>query len=204
MAKARTTKKPGLLSAGEVAAHCRVSYEAVKRWVNTGKLKAFTTPGGHRRIRVEDFREFLQKYDMPPLEEPPASRRRVLIVDDDAGLVQILVRFFGKLGDYDLATAEDGFGAGIQLATFRPDLVVLDLMMPNLDGFTVCRKIKSAPVSREIRVLVITGYPTDENIKKALECGADDCLAKPFKMGELKKRVEMLFKGSYKITSLIG
>lgn len=195
-------KKAGLMTAGEVAAHCHVSYQAVKQWVASGKLKAYFTPGRHRRIRVEDFREFLKKYDMPPLEEAPSSKRRVLIVDDDPVLVQTLVKFFGKIGEYELATAEDGFDAGIQLATFRPDLVLLDLMMPNLDGFTVCRKIKSAPATKDIRVLVITGYPTDENIQKALECGANDCLAKPFKMGELRKRVEGVFEGHGKTAAL--
>jgi excisionase family DNA binding protein len=197
-------EKVGLMTAGEVAAHCHVSYQAVKQWVTSGKLKAYFTPGRHRRIRVEDFRVFLQKYDMPPLEEALASKQRVLIVDDDPALVQTLVRFFGKMGEYELATAEDGFDAGIQMASFRPDLIVLDLMMPNLDGFTVCRKIKTAPATRDIRVLVITGYPTDGNIQKALECGADDCLAKPFKVGELKKRVDGLFQGAGRITALIG
>ena len=204
MAKTRTTKKPGLLSAGEVADHCRVSYEAVKRWVNTGKLKAYTTPGGHRRVRVEDFQEFLQKYRLPPREESSAPKQRVLIVDDDPAIVQLLTRFFGKMGVYELATAEDGFDAGLQLATFRPELVVLDLVMPTLDGFTVCRKVKTAPATRDVRVLVITGYSTDENIQKALECGADGWLAKPFKLAELKKRVEGLFKGAGRITALTG
>jgi excisionase family DNA binding protein len=204
MPKTRTIKKPELLSAGEVAAHCRVSYEAVKHWVQTGKLKAFTTPGGHRRVRVEDFQEFLRKYRIPQPEEAGAHKRRVLIVDDDPAIVQMLTKFFGKIGDYEVATAEDGFDAGIQMAAFRPNLVLLDLMMPTLDGFTVCRKIKSAPATRDIRVLVITGYPTDANIEKALECGADDCLAKPFKMGELKKRVEGLFQGAGRITALTG
>lgn len=197
-------KKAGLMTAGEVAAHCHVSYQAVKQWVTSGKLKAYFTPGRHRRIRVEDFREFLQKYDMPPLEETSASKRRVLIVDDDPAIVHLLTRFFGKMGEYDLATAEDGFDAGIQMTSFRPDLVVLDLMMPNLDGFTVCRKIKSAPATRDIQVLVITGYCTGENVQKALKCGADDCLAKPFKMGELKKRVEGLFQGAGRISALTG
>lgn len=204
MPKTRTIKKPELLSAGEVAAHCRVSYEAVKHWVQTGKLKAFTTPGGHRRVRVEDFQEFLHKYRIPQLEEHAPAKRRVLIVDDDPAIVQLLTRFFGKMGDYELATAEDGFDAGLQLAAFRPELVVLDLVMPHLDGFVVCRKIKSSPRTKDIRVLVITGEATEKNIQKALECGADGWLAKPFKMVELKKRVEELFQGVGRITALTG
>jgi excisionase family DNA binding protein len=188
-----------LLTAGQVAVRCHVSYQTVKNWVSAGKLKAFFTPGGHRRVRVEDFQAFLDHYRLPL---HPAAKRRVLIVDDDPLLVQTLAKFFRKIGEYELATAEDGFDAGLQMLGFRPDLVVLDLMMPNLDGFVVCRKIKASPLARQTRVLVMTGYPTDENIRKALECGADGWLAKPFRMGEVRKRVEGLFKEAGRIAAL--
>lgn len=188
--------KTPLMTTGEVAAHCRVSYETVDKWIKSGKLKAYTTPGRHRRIGAEDFREFLKQYNLPPLEEAPVSRKRMLIVDDDPALVQMLSRFFGKAYEYEVATAADGFEAGIQITKFRPELVVLDLMMPHLDGFAVCKKIKSAPETRDIRILVITGYATGENVQRALECGADCCLAKPFQMDELKKKVDELFAGA--------
>ncbi len=191
-------KRAALITTGEVAAHCRVSYETVDKWIKTGRLKAYTTPGRHRRIDTEDFRAFLRQYNLPPLEEE-SSRKRLLIVDDDPSIVQTLSKFFGKTGEYELATAADGFEAGVQIASFRPDLVILDLMMPHLDGFEVCRKIKSASETRNTRVLVVTGYATGDNLQKALECGADCCVAKPFRMGELKKKVEEVFAGARRV-----
>lgn len=190
-----------LMTAGEVAAHCRVSYEAVKEWVNKGKLKASFTPGGHRRIAADDFREFLRQYDWPPLPQDEGAKHRVLIVDDDPEVVKLLTKFFGKAGDYELATAPDGYAAGFQVATFCPEVVLLDLMMPHLDGFEVCRQIKSAPRTRHTYVLVMTGTPTDEHRQQALDCGADGFLAKPFKLAELRKHIETVFQQAGRVAA---
>lgn len=194
-------QNPKLLTAGEVAAHCRVSYEAVKEWVQKGKLKARFTPGGHRRIAVDDFREFLRQHDWPPLPEDVGAKHRVLIVDDDPEVVKLLTKFFGKAGDYELATAADGYAAGFQVATFCPEVVLLDLMMPKLDGFEVCRQIKAAPRTRHTCVLVMTGTPTDEYRRKATKCGADGFLAKPFKLAELRKRIEAVFQQAGRVAA---
>lgn len=190
-----------LMTAGEVAAHCRVSYEAVKEWVNKGKLKASFTPGRHRRIAVEDFREFLRQYNWPPLPEEAGGQRRVLIVDDDPEVVKLLAQFFRKAGGYELATAADGYAAGFQVATFAPEVVLLDLVMPGFDGFEVCRQIKSAPRTRHTHVLVMTGTPTDEHHLKAISCGADGFLGKPFKLAELRKRLDHCFKRDAKVAA---
>ena len=183
-------RSSSFLTAGQVAAHCHVSYETVKNWVNAGKLKAFLTPGGHRRVWVADFQAFLRQYHLP---QHTSAKRRVLIVDDYPGTLQVLHKALDQLGGYELATATDGFDAGLQMATFCPDLVLLDLMMPQLDGFQVCRKIKESLRTQATKVLVMTGSPTEENIQAALECGADGWLAKPFKLAELKNRVEAVF-----------
>jgi excisionase family DNA binding protein len=186
-------RRTGLLTAGEVAAHCRVSYEAVKKWVKAGKLKASFTPGRHRRIAVEDFREFLRQYDWPPLPEE-IGQRRVLIVDDDPAVVKLLAQFFRRAGGYELAMAADGYAAGFQVATFAPEVVLLDLMMPGFDGFAVCRQIKSSPKTRHIYVLAMTGTPIDEHHLEAISCGADGFLGKPFKLAELRKRLDKLYQ----------
>ena len=195
-------RKTGLLTAGEVAAHCGVSYEAVKKWVNSGKLKASFTPGHHRRIAEDDFRAFLHRYQWPPLPEDTGGPRRVLIVDDDPEIVKLLSTFCRKAGGYALATAGDGFAAGIQMATFCPEVVLLDLMMPKLDGFEVCRQIKSAPRTQHIQVLVMTGTSTDEHRQQAMACRADGFLGKPFKLAELKKRLDHCIKRAGKTAAL--
>jgi excisionase family DNA binding protein len=184
-----------LLTAGEVATHCRVSYEAVKKWVNTGKLKAHLTPGRHRRIAVEDFRDFLRQYDWPPLPEE-VGKRRVLVVDDDPKVVKLLAKCFRKTGGYELATAADGYAAGFEVATFAPEVVLLELLLPGLDGFAVCRQIKASPKTWHIQVLGMTGTPTDEHHLKAVSCGVDGFLGKPFKLAELRKRLDTLYQGT--------
>lgn len=136
---------------------------------------------------------------MPPYEGGQSARRKVLVVDDEADVVQLLVKSFRKADQYEVSTASNGFEAGIQVATFNPDMVILDLMMPNLDGFKVCQLIKSNPKTRHIRVLVVTGYASDENRQKALERGADDFMAKPARIAELKEKVEELLGGTQRV-----
>ena len=95
---------------------------------------------------------------------------------------------------YETATAADGFEAGIQIARFRPDLVILDLMMPHLDGFKVCSSIRSAPETSDLAVLVVTGYDDDENLQRAREAGADCCMTKPLSMEGLSRKVDELLE----------
>jgi excisionase family DNA binding protein len=187
-------KKHVMFTTGDIAAHCHVSHETVNNWIKAGKLNAYTTPGRHYRIRLDDVREFLRRYGLPPLDEPLAEKRKILVVDDHAGLVDTITRFFGMTDEYAVASAADGYEAGLLVARFRPDLIILDLFMPYIDGFTVCRKIKADPDTSHIIVLVITGHPEGGNIEKALEYGADACLLKPFKMDELKRTVDELFE----------
>ena len=181
-----------VLTTGDVAAHCHVSQETVANWIKKGRLEAYSTPGRHRRIRLDDFRSFLSDHGMPPVEQAVSDERRVLVVDDDASIVSMIVNFLSRDRRYVLDSASDGFNAGLQLVTFSPDLVILDLMMPYLDGFGVCERIKSSPQTSNVKVLVITGYVDRENIDRALNSGADCCLEKPFKVQDLKTQIEEL------------
>ncbi|MBI2504699.1 MAG: response regulator [Candidatus Latescibacteria bacterium] len=186
-------KNERLLTTGEVAAHCRVSYETVNNWIKSGKLVAYITPGKHHRIPLEGFRSFLQQHNWPPFAELPAPKPKVLVVDDDQRVLKGILRNLSRTGEYELATAADGFEAGLQIAKFQPDLIVLDLMMPRVDGFELCQKIKSAPETRRIRVLVITGHSSEENMQQALAAGADAYMTKPFAMKTLQKALQELW-----------
>lgn len=185
-------KSERLLTTGEVAAHCRVSYETVNNWIKSGKLVAYITPGKHHRIPIDGFREFLQQHNWPPFDEVPVPKPRVLVVDDDQRVLKGILRNLNRSGDYDLASAADGFDAGLQIAKFKPDLVILDLMMPRVDGFELCQKIKSSPETRRTKVLVITGHSSEENLQQALAAGADAFLTKPFTMKALQKILQEL------------
>ena len=193
-----------VLTTGDVARHCHVSSETVNNWIRTGKLDAYSTPGNHRRIQLDDFATFLELHDMPPYELAFSSPQsgidhdghRLLVVDDDNSTVNLIVKYWSGNTRFELATASDGYEAGAEMIRFAPDLVLLDLFMPGVDGFEVCRKIKSDPLTRDTVVVVMTGLPDEENLSRALECGADRCVAKPFQLVELAATVDELLEQS--------
>jgi DNA-binding response OmpR family regulator len=121
------------------------------------------------------------------------SKPHVLIVDDEPPLLDVLVYNFAKEG-FDVATASDGREALQKCRTLVPDLVVLDLMLPVVDGLQVCRQIRSDPRLKNIRVLMLTakGEETDEVI--GFHMGADDYVAKPFRPRPLIERAKALLR----------
>jgi len=171
--------EPPFLTPAQVAQRLRVSPVTVRHWALNGKLSFVTTPGGHRRFLLEEVERFARQYGVDLQPSKPAGLR-VLIVDDDPELGEMLTEFVTALDpDNEAALAHNGFEAGSLIHEFKPDLVLLDIMMPGLDGFAVCRRIKQNPQTRHIPVIAMTGKPSQQNIKAMFEAGADDCLAKP-------------------------
>lgn len=186
-------KEKTVISTGVVVYHCQVSYDTVKKWIRQGKLPAYETPSGQHRILIDEFQAFLARYGMPPYEGIPPRKRNILVVDDERVLVQAILDSFATTEAYECAAAHDGYEAGIQVMQFDPDLVILDLIMPHLNGIEVCRKIKTTPDTSHILVLAITGHPEDRNVEQVLEAGAEACLIKPFSLETLKQQVEAVF-----------
>jgi excisionase family DNA binding protein len=166
----------------EAAKLCHVSPLSIINWVNANRLPAFRTPGGHRRIRREDLARFMRENGIPLPEElrDGSGRPRVLVVDDEAPIREVIAESLARrTNPYEVTTAADGFEAGRLVATFRPDIVLLDLRMPGLDGFQVCRTIKGDSETASTVVIAMTGYHTVETEARILECGAVRCLSKP-------------------------
>ncbi len=185
------------LTTGEVARYCHVTRVAVWKWIKKGKLQAYRLPGGHHRIQKAAVKAFLEAHGMPIDPQFFASAaKRILVVDDEPTTVEIVVRALQRLGDdVEIATASDGFEAGLQVATFKPDLLVLDLMMPHVDGFEVCRILRQNPTTEHIRILIITAYGIHENVERVLKAGADDLLHKPLDIQQLTSRAMSLLSG---------
>ncbi len=184
-----------LITTGEAASHCRVSLQALRRWIRDGRLKAFQTPGGHARIEVSEFRRFLRECGMPPYpmgEELPAAR--VLVVEDDPDILQILTSLLtDQPQPLVVETAVDGYDALLKVGTFRPAFLILDVVIPRLDGLEVCRRLKAGPETRDIRILAVTGHAGMP--ERVLAAGADACILKPFDFDGLRKELER-FLGS--------
>ena len=177
------------LSPAEAAVLMRVSPITVRDWVNKGDLKAFTTPGGHRRFQIADIEEFAKAKGIT-LEYPEDQVTKILIVDDDVQVAGYLYELLSTCGvEMEIQTAHDGFEAGAKVMNLKPDIVLLDLMMPGINGFQVCQIIKKDLATRDIKIIALTGYYTDDNVKNILDAGAYACLKKPIDSHELFKQI---------------
>jgi CheY-like chemotaxis protein len=121
------------------------------------------------------------------------TRQRILIVDDNQANRELLEAHLMGL-DCDLEFAEDGQQTLDKVTTFQPDLILLDVMMPRLSGFEVCKKLKSNPETRSIMVLMVTALNELGDIERAVNAGTNDFLSKPVNRVELLKRVENMLK----------
>ena len=177
------------LSPTEVADLLMVTPMTVRRWANKGELHSLTTPGGHRRFTQEDVDKFAQSKGM--LLAPNNSKElRVLIVDDDKDVAEYLSNLLSDGTNHVVtAVAHNGFAAGIEVKVFEPDLIITDLMMPEMDGIEVCQLLKSHSQTSGIRIIGITGYYTEENVKAFIEAGAEACLKKPIDPVELLETI---------------
>lgn len=182
MSDSNRKKSETYLTPNQVAELLLVSPVTVRHWALEGRLKFVTTPGGHRRYARSDIEQFAQGHAANLSTRDSIETLRLLVVDDNRDLVDLVSELLATVKQPIVKEfAFDGFEAGDKLHTFKPNVVLLDLMMPGLDGFDTCRRIKQNPLTRDIRVIAMTGYPTDENIHRILQAGAETCLAKPFR-----------------------
>ena len=181
------------LTTGEIAWFCAVSHLTVTNWIRAGKLCASRTPGGHRRIRREDLLRFLIEHGFPVPQELSKEGKQILVVDDERPLAELMAQALQEDG-YQVSTAFDGYEAGLKMATLQPDLLVLDLIMPGLDGFSICQRVKAQPEGKRTKIIAITGFVHEGNLAKARECGADLCLTKPFQLKNLQEMVAKLLR----------
>ena len=159
--------------------------------------------GGHYRIRRSALNEFIDRTNGMRHRSDVPFKPRILVVDDDKSIQKYLDRMLTG-GGYDVRTCSDGFEAGLWVMKFQPQLLILDLFMPAMDGFHVCRTLQSDPDTSRIHILAVSGYPSRENIRKAHEAGAEAFLAKPLDMQELLNRIDsMLSSGKQRQAALI-
>ncbi len=163
----------------EIALLLRVTKTAVRDWVDRGRLKAYRTPGGHRRVFQKDLMNFLNNHNLPiPDELQDYGAGKILIVDDDIRLaksIKMLIKH-EKL-NCKIFIAVDGFEAGEMFNAYNPEIVILDLMLPKIDGFNVCRRIRKK--NKKTVIIAITGYDSEENKNKILSAGANYFFSKP-------------------------
>ncbi len=177
-----------VFTTGEAAKICKVSQQTIIRCFDNGSLKGFRVPGSKfRRIPREQLFAFMRDNGIPT-DALESGKRKVLIVDDDEELVELLSDVFDKDGRFEVKTANNGFDAGMQVREFRPDLVVLDVMLPDINGKEVCQRIRSDETLEAVKIICISGMVEQDKVAELRLAGANDFMHKPFNVDRLLDR----------------
>ena len=189
------------LTTRQAAAHCRVSIPTLRRWIRAGALGAHLTPGGHRRIDLREFQRFLHAQGRPAYPVAAEPRTRVLLVDDEPLVLEMLHDLLVD-GPFAIETATDGYEALVKVGTFRPALIILDVVLTGLDGVEACRCLRRLPETRDVRILGVTGHPS--MVPVLLGAGADACVTKPLDLDVVCREITRLTSAVAVSHSLTG
>ena len=182
-------KMKDLFTTGEAAEVCKVSQQTIIRCFDSGRLEGFRVPGSRfRRIPRQSLIKFMKENNIP-LDAVDSGKRKVLIVDDDAEIVELLVDVLARDGRFETKTASSGYEAGIATQRFRPELILLDYMLPDVNGNVVCQTIRKNPEFENIKIIIVSGVVKQEEIEQLLKSGAEGFIKKPFDVAELTGKI---------------
>lgn len=183
-----TTTKT-VFTTGEAAKICKVSQQTIIRCFDNGSLKGFRVPGSRfRRIPRDQLFSFMKDNGIPT-DALENGKKKLLIVDDEQDLVELMADAFARDGRFEIRTANNGFDAGMQVREFRPDVVVLDVMLPDINGREVCQRVRSDTTLDSVKIICISGMIEQDKVADLRAAGADDFMQKPFTIDRLIERV---------------
>lgn len=194
MKNMKNMKSKAVYTTGEAAGICNLSQQTIIRCFDHGQLKGFRVPGSKfRRIPHESLIAFMNENGIP-LGNLDGDKIRVLVVDDDPEIITLFVEVLENDGRFEIATAQTGYDAGIMTQQFHPKVVILDYMLPDINGNVVCTTIRSNPELADIKILIISGMVDPSEVDSLLAAGANDFIKKPFNIEAVIKRVVELVK----------
>ena len=178
-----------VFTTGEAAKICKVSQQTIIRCFDNGQLKGFRVPGSRfRRIPREALYKFMKDNGIPT-DALESGKRKVLLVDDDPDLVEVINKALDEDGRFETRIAGNGFDAGMMVKEYRPDIIVLDVMLPDINGKEVCQRVRADSTLEDVRIICISGMIEEDKIQELKLSGADDFLHKPFMVEELIDRM---------------
>ena len=178
-----------VFTTGEAAKICKVSQQTIIRCFDNGQLKGFRVPGSRfRRIPREALYKFMRDNGIPT-DALESGKRKILLVDDDAELLELIQKFLDEDGRFETRVAQNGFDAGMMVKEYHPDLIVLDVMLPDINGKEVCQRVRADSTLEDVRILCMSGMVEDDRIQELKLAGADDFIHKPFEVETLIDRM---------------
>jgi len=178
-----------VFTTGEAAKICKVSQQTIIRCFDSGQLKGFRVPGSRfRRIPRDVLYKFMKDNGIPT-DALESGKRKMLVVDDDRDLVELLRDAFEADGRFDIRTVNNGFDAGMMVKEYHPDAIILDVMLPDINGKEVCQRVRSDSTLDDVKILCISGMVEAEKVQELRDAGANDFVQKPFEVDTLIQRV---------------
>ncbi len=181
-----------VFTTGEAADICKVSQQTIIRCFDSGRLKGFRVPGSRfRRIPREALIQFMKDNNIPP-DALDNGKSKILVVDDDPEIVELFVDVLNRDSRFEVRTAGTGYDAGVLTQEFMPDLVILDYMLPDINGNVVCQTIRKNPNFEHMKIIIVSGVVNQDEINDLLKAGADEFVKKPFNIEKLIERIGQL------------
>ena len=181
-----------VFTTGQAADVCKVSQQTIIRCFDSGRLKGFRVPGSRfRRIPREALLAFMRENSIPP-DALQSGKSKILVVDDDPEIVELFVDVLARDGRFEVKTAGTGYDAGVLTQEFMPDLIILDYLLPDINGTVVCQTIRKNPNFEHMKIILVSGVINPDEINDLLKVGADEFVKKPFNIQKLIERIGQL------------
>ena len=185
-----------VFTTGEAAEICKISQQTIIRCFDSGRLRGFRVPGSRfRRIPREELMRFMRDNDIPA-DALGGGKQRILVVDDDEQIVELFVDVLGRDDRFEVKTAGTGYDAGILTEQFKPDLMILDYMLPDVNGNVVCKTVRQNPSMSGMKIVVVSGVVNEQEVSELMVAGADEFVKKPFDIERLLVLINELLEVS--------
>jgi len=178
-----------VFTTGEAAKICKVSQQTIIRCFDSGQLKGFRVPGSRFRRIPRDILYRFMKENQIPTDALESGKRKALVVDDDEELVELIRDVLDSDGRFDVRVANNGFDAGMMVKEYRPDILVLDVMLPDINGKEVCQRVRSDSALDDVKIICISGMVEKDKIGELRDAGANEFMQKPFEIESLVERM---------------
>jgi excisionase family DNA binding protein len=183
-----------IFTTGEAAEVCKISQQTIIRCFDSGRLHGFRVPGSRfRRIPRDELVRFMRANNIP-VDGLEGGKKRILVVDDDEQIVELFVDVLSRDHRFEVRTAKSGYEAGVATKEFRPDLMILDYMLPDINGNVVCDTVRRDAELSGMKIIIVSGVVNQEEIQDLLTAGADEFVKKPFNIEKLMQRITTLLE----------